>query len=159
MGGSECQSMQKGAEEDHPVAKHGGRLPRDTQATRSGRFGIYSAGSCRRPSQPSGLESSVRCQRALLSTSAAYSADSREGGQREGYGNRDAREQLNGRSSMASQRDESTNPRRMGRGLNGNKYMDGNAERTNACVGDYLRSTRPIDALASRTIHKQPTVR
>jgi len=57
------------------------------------------------------------------------------------------------------QRDGSTSPRRIGRGFSGNKYMDANPERTNACVGGYWRSTRPIDALASRTTHKQPIMR
>ena len=108
---------------------------------------------------PNRLESSRRCQRALLSTSVAYSAGSSRRKAERRYGNHDAREQSNGRSSMASQRDGNTNPRRSGRGRNGNKYMDGNPERTNACVGDSWRSTRTTDALASRTIHKKPTVR
>jgi hypothetical protein len=94
-----------------------------------------------------------------LSTSAAYFAGSSRRKAERRYGNRDAREQSNGRSSMASQRDGSTNPRRIGRDLNGNKYMDGNPKRMNAGVGGYWRSMRMIDALASRTIHKQPTAR
>ncbi|KAH7036152.1 hypothetical protein BKA57DRAFT_521286 [Linnemannia elongata] len=60
---------------------------------------------------------------------------------------------------QVSQKDGSTNPRRSGRGPNGNKYMDGNPERMHASAGGPWRSTRRDDALTFRMIHMQPTER